>query len=55
MNAHRSEQQSHYNKCIKTGAVRGVGAIPGTLAAHCCFDVVKVRQQLMSETFLHAV
>jgi hypothetical protein len=54
MNAHRSDQQSYYLKCIEAGAIGGIGAIPGTLAAHC-FDVVKVRQQLTSETFLHAV
>jgi hypothetical protein len=54
MNAQRSDQQSYYHKCIEAGAVGGIGAIPGTLAAHC-FDVVKVRQQLTSETFLHAV
>lgn len=53
-NAQRSDQQSYYHKCIEAGAIGGIGAIPGTVAAHC-FDVVKIHQQLTSETFLQAV
>lgn len=40
--------------CVEAGAIGGIGAIPGTLAAHPC-DVVKVRQQLSSEPLLRAV
>lgn len=53
-NAQRSDQQSYYHRCIEAGAIGGIGAIPGTLAAHC-FDVVKIHQQVTSETFLQAV
>eukprot|EP00566_Odontella_aurita_P018757 CAMPEP_0113535780 /NCGR_PEP_ID=MMETSP0015_2-20120614/5900_1 /TAXON_ID=2838 /ORGANISM="Odontella" /LENGTH=314 /DNA_ID=CAMNT_0000435081 /DNA_START=154 /DNA_END=1094 /DNA_ORIENTATION=+ /assembly_acc=CAM_ASM_000160 len=43
-----------YQKCAEAGAIGGIGAIPGTLAAHPA-DVVKVRQQVSSEPLLRAV
>lgn len=41
-------------KCLEAGAIGGIGAIPGTFAAHG-FDIVKIRQQLTGEGILRAI
>lgn len=43
-----------YYKCLEAGAVGGIGAVPGTLAAHG-FDLIKIRQQLTGLSLPHAI
>lgn len=43
-----------YTKCLRDGAIGGIGAIPGTFCAHFC-DVIKMRQQLTGERLGSAI